>query len=101
MTTVAEVRVIFDGKKEHMPSLNRGQYQPHFRISPEHELLGVVFISGSDVDEYDITDLVNAKVGFLYEPDVSYKELSVGTKFEIVEGNVVVGHGKILQILPV
>ena len=70
-----------------------GQYRPHFRvIGGTGELLGVAFMDGPD-DPVLPGEKTHATVTSLYEPAISYSELVVGTRFEILEGPHVVGFG--------
>ena len=72
---------------------NPGQYRPHFRvIGGAGELLGVAFMDGPD-DPVLPGEKTHATVTSLYEPAISYSELVVGTRFEILEGPHVVGFG--------
>jgi hypothetical protein len=83
------------GGRPRPPWLNGHRYSPHFRVNNRPELLGVEFVSGQDQPEFNAQS--KAVVRFLYEPNVSYEALAVGTEFEIVEGPKVVGRGKIIR----
>jgi translation elongation factor EF-Tu-like GTPase len=77
---------------------NPGQYRPHFRvIGGSGELLGVAFMDGPD-DPVLPGEKTSATVKSLYEPAISYSELVVGTKFEILEGPRVVGFGTVTRL---
>ncbi|MCP4538501.1 MAG: hypothetical protein GY832_15300 [Chloroflexi bacterium] len=95
MTTYAKVQVEFvsteQGGRERPPSLD--EYAPHFRVSPDSEMLGIRFIDGPDTEQTE--GKAHATVEFLYEPKVCYDVLGVGTFFEILEGPTVVGYGTI------
>lgn len=76
-----------------------GQYRPHLRvIDGSGEMLGVAFMDGPD-DPIQPAESTNATVKALYEPIVSYDELVEGSRFEILEGPHVVGHGEVLRRL--
>jgi hypothetical protein len=98
-SSFAEVLIQFldvsEGGRKWLPQLNTPGYRPHFRVPPSDELLGVEFVDGPD--EYRATDRVYATVRFVYEPDVSYRALTVGAHFDIVEGSKVVGHGMVTR----
>ena len=74
-----------------------GSYKPHFRIHGGNgEFLGVEFVDGPD-DPVQPGDHVHATVRALYEPEVSYAELTVGAAFDILEGRRVIGHGAVIR----
>ena len=76
---------------------NPGQYRPHFRvIGGSGELLGVAFMDGPDEPVLP-GEKTSATVKSLYEPGISYSELVVGTRFEILEGPHVVGFGTVIH----
>jgi translation elongation factor EF-Tu-like GTPase len=80
-----------------IPLILEGEkYRPHLR--PESgEMLGVVFLGDND-KSIPPTVVTRVKVRLLYAPQVSYEALSVGAKFEIVEGSRVVGSGVVVGI---
>jgi hypothetical protein len=94
----AEVLVIFlsseEGGRKNMPFLYDQRYRPHLRVKPDSELLGVEFVDGPD-GPVQAGIPTYATVRFSYSPDICYDELKVGTKFEILEGAHVVGHGEV------
>lgn len=73
-------------------------YSPHFRAIGDSEYLGVEFIEGPDrlIGQGEV---VNAKVELMYYPNVSYKKLIKGKKFEILEGDMVVGRGYVVSLV--
>src|ERR1044072_5907146 len=74
-----------------------GEYRPHFRvINGSGEMLGVAFMDGPD-DPIQPGESTHAIVKALYEPMVSYDELVKGSRFEIVEGAQIVGHGEVVK----
>ena len=79
-----------------------GQYRPHFRvINGSGEMLGVAFLGVAFMDGPDDPiqpgESTHATVKGLYEPNVSYDELVKGSRFEILEGAQVVGHGEVVR----
>jgi translation elongation factor EF-Tu-like GTPase len=96
----AEVLVVFllseEGGRKNMPFLYDQCYRPHFRVKPSLEMLGVEFVDGPDgLVQAGVPTF--ATVRFSYYPDICYDELKVGTKFEILEGAHVVGHGEVTR----
>jgi translation elongation factor EF-Tu-like GTPase len=73
-----------------------GGYRPHFRVIGDTEFLGVQFIEATDKIIVP-NEKVDAKVCFLYYPDVSYNSLNEGKEFEILEGARVVGKGQVIS----
>ena len=74
-----------------------GEYRPHLRvIDGSGEMLGVAFIDGPD-EPVQPGGQTYATIEFLYEPAVSYEELTVGAMFEILEGSQVVGRGAVTR----
>jgi hypothetical protein len=71
------------------------RYLPHFRVG-DGEWLGVEFVDGPDEPVLP-GGLTFATVRFMYEPDVSYDALTVGTQFKVMEGGRVVGVGKVTR----
>jgi hypothetical protein len=72
-----------------------GDYRPHFRvINGSGEMLGVAFMDGPD-DPLQPGESTCATVKGMY-PTVSYDELVTGSRFEILEGAQVVGHGEVV-----
>ena len=77
---------------------NPGTYRPHFRvIGGSGEMLGVAFMDSPD-DPIPPGGKTHATVKSLYEPAVSYSELTKGARFEILEGSYVVGFGEVIRI---
>src|SRR5690349_13408325 len=75
-----------------------GAYRPHFRARQgEGGLLGVEFVDGPDAPVEPGSGTF-ATVRFLGEPEVSYAALTVGARFELVEGVRVIGHGRITRL---
>lgn len=76
---------------------NHGQYRPHLRVikgSGVH--LGVAFMNGPNESILPGNN-THATIKSLYEPNVSYDELTEGAEFEILEGANVIGHGKVIK----
>jgi hypothetical protein len=74
-----------------------GQYRPHLRvIGGCGEMLGVAFMDGPD-DPVPPGGKTQATVKFLYEREISYAALAEGARFEILEGQKVVGYGEIIR----
>src|SRR3954451_19686477 len=72
-------------------------YRPHFRVCEgDGEHLGVEFVDGPD-DPVVPGGSTYATVRFVYEPEVCYDALVVGTQFEVMEGSRVVARGKITR----
>jgi hypothetical protein len=71
---------------------------PHLRVlGGTGELLGVAVMDGPD-QPISPGENTHATIKALYEPAVSYAELTPGARFEILEGPRVVGHGRILRL---
>ena len=77
-------------KRSSLPSLN---YRPHFVVNGDSEFLGVEFLE-LDLKEYDIFS--EAVVKLLYD-NVGYHKLNKCVRFNIVEGNTLVGEGEVLE----
>lgn len=88
-TLKVKVKFYID-KRNSFPSLNYC-YRPHFVINCDTEMLGVEFLE-SDLKEFD--KFGEAKVKLLYD-NVDYSKLLKGVTFNIVEGSLVVGEGKV------
>jgi translation elongation factor EF-Tu-like GTPase len=69
-------------------------YRPHFRINNDSELFGVMF---KDLYLNVPKEKVIAKVSLVYYPLVDYKNLIKEKEFMILEGNKVVGNGRIIS----
>lgn len=72
-------------------------YRPHLRVcGGSGEYLGIEFIDGPNgpVEPCVVT---RATVRFVYEPDVCYDALVVGSRFEVMEGPRVVATGKVIR----
>lgn len=84
-----------EGGKKDFIYLN-GCYRPHFRVIGDTEYLGVQFIEAAD-EMIVPKEIVEARVCFLYYPNVSYNKLQQGKEFEILEGRRVVGKGRVIS----
>lgn len=82
------------GGRKVLPSLKT--YRPHFRVG-EGEYLGVVFVEGPE-ELMSFTNSFNVVVSFVY-PNVCYDALQAGVEFEIMEGPLVIGYGKVVTLL--
>ena len=71
-----------------------GTYRPHF-VAPGGDYLGVVVTRGPS-EPVSPGVLVGVVVSFPY--DVSYGALSEGTAFEVMEGERLVGEGRVLLL---
>ena len=72
-------------------------YRPHFRVcGGDGEYLGVEFVDGPSGPVHP-GETTSATVKFMYEPQVSYESLTVGSEFEIMEGGKRVGTGKVTR----
>jgi translation elongation factor EF-Tu-like GTPase len=72
-------------------------YRPHFRVRGGNgEMLGVEFIDGPGESVLPGGNTW-ATVRFIYEPEVCYDELVLGAEFEILEGDRVVGVGRVTR----
>jgi hypothetical protein len=67
-------------------------YRPHLRVG-DGEYLGISFF---DVNRVSAGDCFHAKASLMYWPNVDYSCLKAGTKFQVVEGGLSVGQGKIV-----
>jgi len=72
-------------------------YRPHFRVG-DGEYLGIEFIEGQD-EPIPPGIGVNAKVRFVYSPQVNYDALRVGEQFVVLEGSRIVGVGVVTGLL--
>lgn len=72
-------------------------YRPHLRVG-DREYLGIEFIDGQD-EPIPPGIGVNAKVRFVYSPQVNYDALRVGEQFVVVEGSRIVGVGVVTELL--
>jgi len=101
MVKRTKVEVIFlsedKGGRRFIPDLTDGSYRPHFRVPMSGTLLGIQFYDGPETASFN-TPLL-ATVDFIYEPEVNYSSLTLGAKFDILEGYKIVGHGRIIDIL--
>jgi hypothetical protein len=70
-------------------------YRPHLRIIGEEEYLGVEFMNELN-ETFEPGDSFNTKVRLMYYPNVSYRNLTIGTEFEILEGRKIVGKGHVI-----
>jgi|GEM_PF-3791302 len=95
----AEVHVQFrtaeEGGRTESISLNASKYRPHLRVSCG-QYLGVVFTRGP-AEPVQPGGNANAMVVFVYEPNVNYEVLVVGTAFQVMEGAKVVANGHVLR----
>jgi hypothetical protein len=72
-------------------------YRPHFRVRGGNgEMLGVEFVDGPD-SPVAPGGTTYATVRFVYEPEVCYDELAIGAEFDILEGDRVVGMGRVTR----
>lgn len=72
-----------------------GTYRPHF-VAPGGAYLGVVVTRGP-LEPVSPGVVVGVEVRFPY--DVSYAALSEGMAFEVMEGQRLVGEGRVLRLL--
>jgi hypothetical protein len=79
-----------------LPTYVKEPYRPHFRVG-NGEYLGIEFI---DAPEEPIPSGVgvNAKVRFIYSPQVNYEALCVGVQFVVLEGVHIVGVGRVISL---
>jgi hypothetical protein len=95
----ANVRIEFispeAGGRTHPPYIKE-PYRPHLRVG-NGEYLGISFIEGPD-EPISFGICVNAKVIFMYSPEVCYGALKVGVQFQVLEGAKIVGVGKVIGI---
>jgi len=76
---------------------NATPYRPHFRVrSGNGEMLGVEFVDGPD-EPVAPGGSTYATVRFVYEPEACYDELVIGAEFDILEGDRVVGVGRVTR----
>ena len=74
-----------------LPTFITEPYRPHLRVA-DGEYLGVAFVNGSE--EAVVPGVVAAaEVVFMYSPQVNYEPLKVGTQFQVLEGQRIVGVG--------
>ena len=95
----AEVHVQFrtaaEGGRTESVSLSASKYCPHLQVSGG-EYLGVVF-TGGPAEPVPPGGNADATVAFVYEPNVNYEVLTVGTTFQVMEGAKVVAYGHVLR----
>jgi len=72
-------------------------YRPHLRVG-DGEYLGIEYIEGQD-EPIPPGIGVNAKVKFVYSPQVNYDALRVGEQFVVLEGSRIVGVGVVTGLL--
>ncbi len=87
-----EVELTIEGRTK-MPVLTGGIYRPHLRVQGG-EYLGVSFVDGQLVSPGSAARSVAA---LIYEPGVDYSALMVGTHFDVLEGQTLVGSGRVLR----
>ena len=76
-----------------------GLYRPHLRvIDGSGAMLGVAVTDGPD-EPIRPGESTQATIKGLSEPNVSYHELVEGARFEILEGENVVGYGDVVRRL--
>ncbi len=81
----------------HLSTDESRTYKPHFRtVGGDGEYLGVEFVDGPD-DPVRPGAGTFATVRFLYAPEVDYRALVPGARFEILEGRRVIGRGEITR----
>jgi hypothetical protein len=98
MDTYIEVEVRFlsteEGGRNQLPGLKSGTYRPHLRVSPDSPLLGVEFVDGPETFQPNL--LLQATLRLTYTPLVDYSMLTIGTRFDVVEGPKVVASGVVM-----
>ncbi|WP_409829616.1 hypothetical protein [Acidovorax sp.] len=92
MRRLIEVELTIEGRAT-MPVMIGGIYRPHLCVE-DGKYLGVSFVDGPQVHPGSI---IHALAALMYEPGVDYSALVVGTHFEVFEGPVVVGSGRVLR----
>ncbi|RYF31930.1 MAG: hypothetical protein EOO23_00875 [Comamonadaceae bacterium] len=81
-----------------VPACLSATYRPHLRVG-SGENLGVAF-TGSETDAVHAHKCLSAEVAFVYAPQVDYGALVVGAQFLVLEGERVVGVGRVVEVLP-
>ena len=76
-----------------LPTYIKEPYRPHLRVG-DGEYLGVEFIDGPE-EPIPSGVGVNAKVRFIYSPQVNYEALRIGVQFVVLEGKRIVGVGAV------
>ncbi|MBX3416864.1 MAG: hypothetical protein KF851_04610 [Pirellulaceae bacterium] len=72
-------------------------YRPRLRvIDGDQTMLGVEFVDGPD-KPVNPGMKTHATVRFLYEPEICYDALSVGARFELLEGSRPVAIGEVTR----
>lgn len=87
-----EVELTILGRAK-MPVLTGGIYRPHLRVEG-CEYLGVSFVDGPYASP---GSTVRAVAALIYDPEVDYCALLVGTHFDVLEGPKVVGSGRVVR----
>ena len=82
-----------DGRKKVL-NIESLKYMPHFRVNETSEHLEVRFVGGPR--EIKPGDTVKVQVLLLY-PQVNYDELTIGCEFQICEGALPIGRGRITR----
>src|SRR5215467_2709411 len=73
-------------------------YCPHLSVKGgDGEYLGVEFVDGPD-GPLEPSSSAFATVRFMYEPQVNYDALCARAEFDIMEGDKIVGCGRVTKI---
>lgn len=82
------------GGRSVLPVLNDGQYRPHLVMNddPEETYLGVQFVKANSLACYGMQ--ISVLVRLPYE-GVDYSGLEAGSEFQIREGRMCVGEGRV------
>lgn len=73
-------------------------YRPHLRVG-KGEHLGIAFCGGESSERIRLGVAISAQVSFLYGPRVDYICLAVGSQFQVLEGDRIVGVGVVSGLL--
>lgn len=98
-TVWVNFRTKVEGGRTDAVALATSQYRPHLRVAGG-EYLGVSFVAGPSEPVQPGSSAL-ATVAFMYEPSVSYADLTEGVNFEVLEGPNIVGIGHVIHVTPV
>ena len=74
-------------------------YRPHLIPSGSQDYLGVIVVNLPEESPVSPGDSANVEFDLCYHPNVDYSDLAVGARFEVREGNRIVGSGEVLEVI--
>ena len=106
----ARIQILRSARSKPLMGLNSGQYMPHIVMGDANqrkalkepgtnnlteEYLGVRFVAGPDVCDFDVD--FEAEMLLMYFPNVDYSEVLPGKTFTLREGGTIIGFGSVLS----